>query len=109
LSDFLKNAYTILELSPSQVSIFGVENTTSYEFGTEFQEHHFCNTCGVSIYIRVKEENDDGFETWPQERKQKVRENRGKVPINIRILNDVEWEELKIERIDDGQEGYVVS
>ena len=109
MSDLPKNAYTILELPPNQVSIFGVENTTSYEFGTKFQEHHFCSTCGVSIYIRVKEESDDGFETWPQERKQKVTENQGKVPINIRTLNNVEWEELKIERIDDGKEGYAVA
>jgi len=88
------------------VSIIGAENTTSYKFGTKFQEHHVGRTCGVSVYIRVKEESDDGFETWPEKRKQKVRENQGKVPINIRVLNNIEWEQLKIERIDDGNEGH---
>jgi transposase len=61
------------------------------------------------VYIRVKQEIDDGFESWPKERQQKVRENQGKVPINIRTLNDIDWEQLKIARTDEGQEGYFVT
>jgi hypothetical protein len=36
-------------------------------------------------------------------------ESKGKVLINMRTLNDVEWEQLKIEKIDEGQEGYFVA
>lgn len=48
------------------------------------------------------------MESWPEARKELVRKKCSLLPINLKVLNDVEWKELKIARTDEGTVGYTV-
>lgn len=47
-------------------------------------------------------------DTWPEARKELIKKNVNLFPVNLRVMNDVEWDELKIERSKEGAVGYVV-
>lgn len=47
-------------------------------------------------------------ETWPEERKALLAKKLNMCPINVRILNGVEWDALNISNTDEGTEGYSV-
>lgn len=48
------------------------------------------------------------FDSWPEARKKAVRGNFEILPVRVSILNDVEWDHLKVQRTDEGTEGYTV-
>lgn len=48
------------------------------------------------------------MESWPEARKELVRKNCALLPLNLKVLNDVEWKDLKIARTDEGAVGYTV-
>jgi hypothetical protein len=79
-----------------------------YLFGRKFTGHHFCKTCGVPVYMQIHGPPKAVFDSWPEVRKEAVRANFEKFPIRISVLNDVEWDRLKVERTDEGTEGYTV-
>jgi hypothetical protein len=91
-----------------QVTIVGEENTTSYQYGRKFCAHHFCKTCGVPLYMRIHGPPKEVMESWPEARKELVRKNCELLPVNLKVLNDVEWKDLKISRTDEGAVGYTV-
>jgi hypothetical protein len=93
---------------PSQVTIAGAENTASYQFGRKFVEHHFCKTCGVPLYMKIIGLSKEVLDSWSEEKKEMVKQKLGLCPINIRVLNDVEWDKLTIEKCNEGTEGYSV-
>lgn len=45
----------------------------------------------------------------PPEKQEIVKEKLAIVPIRVAVLDGVEWADLKVERTDEGTEGYVVS
>ena len=92
----------------SQVSIVGEENTTVYAFNRKFQGNYFCRTCGVQLYTIPWGPPKHIFDSWSEARKEAVRPNFELRPVRIGVLDDVEWEDLKIERGDEGTEGYTV-
>jgi hypothetical protein len=48
------------------------------------------------------------MESWPEARKELVRKNCELLPVNLKVLNDVEWKDLKITRTNEGAVGYTV-
>lgn len=48
------------------------------------------------------------FDSWPEARREAVRGNFEILPIRVSVLDDVEWDLLKVERTDEGTEGYAV-
>lgn len=49
------------------------------------------------------------FDRLPEARRNALRGNFEILPVRVRLLDRVEWEELKVERSDEGTEGYVVT
>ncbi|KAH8820097.1 hypothetical protein F5884DRAFT_658441 [Xylogone sp. PMI_703] len=77
---------------------YSVSDPTSalvgYAFGPKNGDHKFCKHCGVPIYIgRLKSMvPQDVFDSWPPE-KQYRWDNQ--VPVNLRVLEGVEWDALE--------------
>jgi len=92
----------------SQVTIVGEENTSVYAFGRKFQGNYFCKTCGVQLYTVPWGPPKEVFDSFSEARKEFVRPKLELRPIRISVLDDVEWDDLKIERSDEGTEGYTV-
>lgn len=46
--------------------------------------------------------------TWPEARQAMVARKLNIKPLNVRALEGVEWDHIKIERSDEGTEGYVI-
>lgn len=101
---------TILHFPRSdQLRILGSDKLTGYTFGRGFQEHKFCDTCGVHVYIKKLEVTDeqwakDGEETTTKEDWMLER------AVNLRCFEKVEWDEIKVTKVngkDVGKE-YVV-
>jgi hypothetical protein len=92
----------------SQVTIDGVENTTEYSFGRKFSGTRFCKICGVCVYTKIHGPPKALVDSWSEARQEMVRQKVEILPIRISVLNDVEWDQLKIERTDEGTEGYVI-
>ncbi|KAH8602125.1 Mss4-like protein [Bisporella sp. PMI_857] len=103
-----RNANIFMYPNQSQVSIVGEENTTDYLFGRKWGGNRFCKTCGVVVYSRLYGPPKEIFDSWSDARKAFARKNFELLPIRVRTLNDVEWDQLEIKRSDEGTEGYTV-
>lgn len=101
-----KNAIIGIYPDKSQVTITGRESTTEYQFGQKFNGSPFCKTCGVHVFGNLYGPPKELVETWPEARQQIVKKKLAIQPVNIRALHGVEWESLKITRVDEGTEGY---
>jgi hypothetical protein len=104
----IQNGYIMAYPTIPQVTIMGEENTKGYQFGRKFCTHHFCTTCGIPLYMRIHGPPKEVMESWPEARKELVRKNCALLPLNLKVLNDVEWKDLKIARTDEGAVGYTV-
>jgi hypothetical protein len=60
------------------------------------------------MYMEVHGPPKAVFDTWSEARKEAVRGNFEIVPIRVGVLDGVEWDQLKVERTDEGTEGYTV-
>lgn len=47
-------------------------------------------------------------DTWSEATQRMVAEKLDIVPIRVAVLDDVNWDNLEIERNDEGAEGYVL-
>lgn len=77
-------------------------------FGRKFTGHRFCKICGVQVYMEIYGPPKAVFDSWPEARKQAVKGNFELLPIRIGVLDDVEWEQLKIETTREGTQGYTI-
>jgi hypothetical protein len=50
----------------------------------------------------------DILDTWPEERKEALKRFSTLMPVNVRVLNDVEWDALKIQHPNTGTGGYSI-
>ncbi|ROV88746.1 hypothetical protein VMCG_10077 [Cytospora schulzeri] len=91
-----------------QVTILGQDNTTMYAFGRKFNHGHFCSTCGVSCYGVPVGPPQEVVDKLPEDKKAYVEETRRVRQLSVRAMNGVEWDEITINRSDEGTEGYVV-
>lgn len=48
-------------------------------------------------------------DTWSETRQKMVKEKLEIVPIRVAVLDDLDWDELTIERSDVGTEGYEIA
>lgn len=105
----LQNALIGIYPDKDQVTILGKENTTPYGFGQKFNGWPFCKTCGVHCYGIAIGPPQELVDSWPEARQKMVEKIRRIQTVNIRTLHGVEWDQIKVERSDEGTEGYVVA
>lgn len=60
------------------------------------------------MYMQIHGPPKAVFDSWSDARREAVRGNLEILPIRVRVLNDVEWDRLKVERTDEGTHGYIV-
>lgn len=56
-------------------------------FGRRFQEHTFCGTCGVSVWLKRIPGLPGNTEKWD-----------AGLPVNLRCFDGVEWEEIEVKK-----------
>jgi hypothetical protein len=109
-TDRPQNAYIGVYPTKDQVRIHGREHTGEYLYGRKFNGAAHCKTCGVLVFNNVYGPPIRVFDSLPPERKEKAlaiyRKNMAMQPLNVRALDDVDILSLKVERTDEGTEGY---
>lgn len=91
-----------------QVTLLGKENTTTYAFGRKFNQTPFCKTCGVACYGLPIGPPQALVDTMPEEKQKFVERLRRIQPLYVRAMDGVEWDEITIERSDEGTGGYLI-
>jgi hypothetical protein len=66
----------------SAVVVEGGEKLTDYAFLTKDSQHSFCRVCGVSVLVRVLDENEDIM------------------PINVRTIDGIDLSSLTLNKYD---------
>ncbi|KAI9814265.1 MAG: hypothetical protein M1827_003431 [Pycnora praestabilis] len=72
--------------SKSSVELYGQDALSNYQFGKKRAKHSFCSICGVSAIVRI---NDPEVNV---------------MPVNVRTMNGVDLEDLKIKKYDGWKE-----
>lgn len=101
---------TILHFPRSdQIRILNADKLTGYTFGRGFQEHKFCGTCGVPVYIKKLEVTD---EQWAKDGDESTTKEDWMLEraVNLRCFEGVEWDKIKVTKVNgkDVGEAYVV-
>lgn len=91
------------------MTLLGKENANTYAFGRKFNQAPFCRTCGVACYGVPVGPPQEVVDNLPEAKKEFVAKLRRTQPLYVRAMNGVEWDEIHVERSDEGTEGYVVS
>jgi hypothetical protein len=93
-----------------QVKIHGREHGFEYLPGRKFSGRVYCKTCGVHIFSNIYGPPISVFDKLPLERKENAlklyHKNMQLQPLNVRAINGVDLFNLKINRADEGTEGY---
>lgn len=81
-----------------------------YQFGRKFLEHVFCGTCGVPVFIRVLGPPVEVIAKMPDHAKAHAAEMVKIMPVNLHILDGVEWDTLNVTKTQgkDQPPKYVV-
>ncbi|RAH65716.1 GFA family protein [Aspergillus aculeatinus CBS 121060] len=79
-----------------------------YRFGRQFTGHRFCGVCGVQLYMHLHGPPAAVVTRLSPEKQELVRRNLDVVPVRVAVLEGVEWDEIRVEREDEGTEGYVL-
>ena len=58
--------------------------------------------------MRVKGPDEGVMRSWSEARRRMVEAKTRIVPVRLAVLEGVEWDRLRVERCDEGVEGYVV-
>jgi len=78
--------------------------------GRKISTHRFCTTCGVPLFVDASREvPEEVLNTVPEFVRGDLRTIHLKLPINLRAVEGLDWEKLKITKMASGQEGYVVA
>ncbi|KAI8211283.1 Centromere protein V [Colletotrichum sp. SAR 10_66] len=93
----------------SQVTIVGKDRTQEYQYGRKFNGAPFCKTCGVHCFGNLYGPPQSIVDRLPEAKKEFVRKQLEIQPLNVRVLNEVDWEELDIKWANEGTEGYALS
>ncbi|KAK0634164.1 Mss4-like protein [Immersiella caudata] len=111
-SSCVRNAYIGVYPTKDQVRVHGRENTFEYLYGRKFNGEAHCKTCGVLVFNNVYGPLISVFDSLPPERKEVVLgiywKNMAMQPLNVRVLDNVNFESLDVNRADEGTEGYVL-
>ncbi|KAK1992169.1 glutathione-dependent formaldehyde-activating enzyme [Colletotrichum falcatum] len=92
----------------SEVTLTGKDKTRDYKFGRGFNGSPFCQTCGVHCFGNLYGPPKEIVARLPESRQEFVRKQLEIQPVNIRVLDDVEWERIDIKWSNDGTVDYVL-
>ncbi|KAM0809093.1 putative Mss4-like protein [Seiridium cardinale] len=109
-STCVRNAYIGVYPSKPQVdfSPSSDSNASTYAPGQGFSGSRFCKHCGVKVFSDLYGPPAELVATWPEARQAMVARKLDIKPLNVRALEGVEWDQLQVQRSDEGTEGYVV-
>ncbi|KAK1984765.1 glutathione-dependent formaldehyde-activating enzyme [Colletotrichum cereale] len=93
----------------SEVTLSGKDQTQDYRFGRGFNGWPFCRTCGVHCFGNLYGPPAEIVARLPEARQEFVRRQLEIQPVNIRVLDGVEWDRINITWSNDGVVGYVLS
>jgi hypothetical protein len=74
--------------------------TSTYQFARKFLEHKFCSICGVSTNIKVIGPPQEMVSKMSDAGREHARKMTEIMPVNIRVLDGVEWDEVNISNSD---------
>ncbi len=106
MANSCKNAWAGVYPRKAQVSLAGADNARDYLFGRKFGSQSFCRGCGVVVFQKLYGPPRHVVDAWPEARQEMYRRKMDVLPLNIRALDGVEWDELEIQRSDEGTDGY---
>jgi hypothetical protein len=92
----------------SQVTTTGREKTTDYRFGRMFNGTPFCQTCGVLCFQNLYGPPKEVIDRLPEAKQEFVAKQLRIQPLNIRVLDGVEWGLIKVKKEDEGTKGYTL-
>ncbi|KAL0944722.1 glutathione-dependent formaldehyde-activating gfa [Colletotrichum truncatum] len=104
----VRNGFIGVYPHQSQVTLVGKENTQDYRFGRRFNGSPFCKTCGVHCFSNLYGPPQAIIDRLPDEKKKFVRRQLEIQPVNVGVLEDVEWDKLNLQWANEGTEGYVL-
>ncbi|KAK6084989.1 glutathione-dependent formaldehyde-activating enzyme [Seiridium cupressi] len=109
-STCVRNAYIGVYPSKPQVetSPSSDSNASTYASGQGFSGSRFCKHCGVKVFSDLYGPPAELVATWPEARQAMVARKLNIKPLNVRALEGVDWDQLQVQRSDEGTEGYVV-
>ncbi|KAJ0309427.1 hypothetical protein COL5a_001598 [Colletotrichum fioriniae] len=105
----VRNGFIGVYPHQSQVSIVGKDQALDYQFGRKFNGSPFCRTCGVHCFGNLYGPPKELVAKLPEAKQEFVRKQLEVQPLNVRVLEGLEWDSVNIEWSNDGTEGYAVS
>ncbi|KAK2030022.1 glutathione-dependent formaldehyde-activating enzyme [Colletotrichum zoysiae] len=90
----------------SEVTLDGKDQTRDYKFGRGFNGSPFCRTCGVHCFGNLYGPPKEVIARLPEAKQEFVRKQLETQPLNIRVLDGVEWDRINIKWSNDGTAGY---
>ncbi|TKW55792.1 hypothetical protein CTA1_4255 [Colletotrichum tanaceti] len=90
----------------SLVTLAGKDQTQDYKFGRGFNGSPFCRICGVHCFGNLYGPPAEVVGRLPEATQEFVRKQLEIQPINIRVLDGVEWDKIDIKWKNEGTEGY---
>lgn len=103
-----QNAFIGVYPHYSDVTITGKDQCTEYLFGNRFNGHPFCTTCGVQVFQILHGPPAEIVAAASEARQQMIKRKLEIQPINVRLFDGVNLEDLDIHRMDEGTGGYTV-
>ncbi|KAK2041946.1 glutathione-dependent formaldehyde-activating enzyme [Colletotrichum somersetense] len=92
----------------SEVTLDGNDQTRDYKFGRGFNGWPFCRTCGVHCFGNLYGPPKEIIARLPEAKQEFVRKQLEIQPLNIRVLDGVEWDRINIKWSNDGAADYVL-
>lgn len=96
------NRHGVVWLYPKkdQVVIEGEENLTTYLFNSMLWGKTFCKICGVPIHNKCEPITEEELNGMPEDRRNFIKGGQALTPINLRIFNDLNVEDLNVVQFD---------
>ncbi|KAK3373080.1 glutathione-dependent formaldehyde-activating enzyme [Lasiosphaeria ovina] len=111
-SSCVRNAFVGVYPNKDQVRLYGKEHTFEYQYGRKYIGLVYCKACGVNVYNTVYGPPLSIFDSVPPERKEHVmavyRKNLAVQPLNVRTIENLDLASVRVEKSDEGTEGYVL-
>ena len=67
----------------------GEDNLTRYRYGSN--DNRFCKTCGIYVDLQIERPPEEKMQDWPDSMRERLEGFVKMHPVNIRILDGVEW------------------
>ncbi|CCF33092.1 hypothetical protein CH063_05349 [Colletotrichum higginsianum] len=104
----VRNGFIGVYPHQSLVTLVGKDQTQDYKFGRGFNGSPFCRICGVHCFGNLYGPPEEVLARLPEAKQDFVRKQLEVQPLNIRVLDGVEWDRVDIKWKNEGTEGYVL-